>query len=138
MWNASLPDGLLRQAIKRLVSETPVSFAQLVRMLPQLKGTEDLELKAGLILWRGLCGPALAALRGLHAEASIFFWLCPPSVYLKTDDAPFLRLMSRAHRPGEQAWLPTLIFNRPPSAAESRQAVSAYVAELARKPLAAL
>jgi len=138
MWDAPLPDGLLRQAIKRSVSETPVSFAQLVRMLPQLKGTEDLELDAGLILWRGLCGPAIAALRALHADASIFFWLCPPSIYAKSDDAPFLRLMSRAHRPGEHAWLPTLIFNRPPSAAESRQAVSAYVAELARKPLAAL
>jgi hypothetical protein len=135
MWNATLPPEHLRAAIKQVVSVSPVTFAQLVRILPQLRGTEDLAVNSGFILWRGVSDAGVTALRSLHAEGAIFFWLCPPSTYAAADDAPLLRLMSSAQRPGEDAWLPTLIFNRPPSASESRKAVKDYVAELSRTRL---
>lgn len=132
MWNTPLPHELLKQAIKQCVNDGPVCFVRLGRVLPQIKGPEDLVVNDDLVLWRGLSESAVAALKSLHSEGSIFFWLCSPSVYSRTDDAPFMRLMSRSHRPGQQTWLPTLIFNRPPSEVESRQAVSDYVDELTR------
>jgi hypothetical protein len=131
MWKAALPRELLRDAIRKAVGETPVTFARLTEQLPQIKGTEDFSVCTGLVLWRGLSHDGVAALHTLHTERSIFFWLCPPSIYARTDAAPFMRLMSRSHRPGEQSWLPTLIFSRPPTMAESREAVRDYVAELA-------
>jgi hypothetical protein len=136
MWDTMLPPGHLREAIKQVVSTTPVSFVQLLRSLPQLRGTEDLAVSSGFILWRGVSDAGVTALRSLHAEGAIFFWLCPPSIYFATDDAPLLRLMSRSQRPREQTWLPTLIFNRSPTDAESRKAVKDYVAELSRNTLA--
>ena len=132
MWNTPLPDKLLKQAIRQCIQEGPVSFVRLGRVLPEIKGPEDLVVNDDLVLWRGLSEAAVAALKSLHAEGSIFFWLCLPSIYSKTDDAPFMQLMSCSHRPGERAWLPTLMFKRPPTKAEARQAVSDYVDELTR------
>lgn len=135
MWNVVLAPDHLKLAIKQFVSEVPVSFVQLARCLPQLRGTNDLAVSTGFILWRGLSAEGVAVLRSLHAEGAIFFWLCSPEIYAKTGDAPFLKLMSRFHRLGEHPWLPTLIFNRAPTAVESRKAVKEYVAEISRYTL---
>jgi hypothetical protein len=138
MWNAALPDEHLRDAIRQFAKDTPVSFVQLMRFLPQLRGTEDLAINTGFILWRGVSDAGVRALRTLHGEGAIFFWLCSPSVYTRTGDAPFLHVVSRKQRLGESVWLPTLIFGRPPTTAESRSAVKEYVAEITSKENAAL
>lgn len=135
MWASVLPPEHLKQAIKQFVRVAPVSFVQLLRLLPQLRGQDDLTISSGFILWRGLSLEGVAALQSLHAESAIFFWLCSPEIYAKTGDAPFLRLMSGAHRQGAHTWLPTLIHDRAPTAAESRKAVKEYVAELGRYSL---
>jgi hypothetical protein len=132
MWDAVLPRDLLKQAIRQTVSVAPVSFVQLTRFLPQLRGQDDLAVSSGFILWRGLSAAGVAALQALHDESAIFFWLCSPAVYANTGDAPFLRLMSGSHRIGEHPWLPTLLYNRAPTTQESRTAVREYVAEIAR------
>ena len=136
MWDATLPPEHLKEAIRQVVGEAPVSFVHLARSLPQLRGTQDLAVTAGFILWRGLSEAGIDALTSLHTERSIFFWLCSPAIYSKTDDAPFLRLMTSSLRDGEPAWLPTLVFNRAPTTEESRQAVRDYVAEISRMSLA--
>jgi hypothetical protein len=69
MWHVELPPAHLKQAIRQFVSVGPVTFVQLGRVLPQLRGTEDLALASGCILWRGLSEGGIAALRSLHAEA---------------------------------------------------------------------
>jgi len=135
MWDQVLPPEHLKQAIKQFVSVAPTSFVQLARVLPQLRGPDDLTVSSGFILWRGLSPDGVTALQSLHAESSIFFWLCSPEVYAKTGNAPFLRLMNRGCRQGDHTWLPTLIYNRAPTAEESRQAVKEYVAEIARYSL---
>ncbi len=132
MWASTLPPAHLKQAITQFVRVSPASFVQLGRVLPQIRGTEDLTVSSGFILWRGLSAEGVAALQSLHAESAIFFWLCSPEIYTRTGDAPFLRLLSRSHRAGEQPWLPTIIHDRAPTAAESRKAVKEYVAEIAR------
>ncbi len=120
----------LQLAVKEAVGASPTTFVQLARAVPQLRGTEDLAITAAFILWRGLSAEGVAALRALHVERAIHFWLCSPSVYSRTGDAPFLRLMSSTPQLGDQPWLPTLICDRPPSADESRKAVRDYVAEM--------
>ena len=132
MWASVLPPGHLKQAITQFVREAPTSFVQLGRVLPQIRGTEDLVVSSNFILWRGLSAEGVDALQSLHAESAIFFWLCSPAIYTRTDDAPFLTLVSRAHHAGERPWLPTMIHDRAPTAAESRKAVKEYVAEIAR------
>ena len=113
----------------------PASFVQLGRVLPQIRGTEDLVVSSGFILWRGLSQDGVTALQDLHASSLIFFWLCSPGIYTRTDDAPFLRLVTRAQRTGEQPWLPTVIHDRAPTAEESRLAVQDYVAEISRSSM---
>ena len=132
MWDSVLPPEHLKQAIKQFVETAPSNFVQLARVLPQIRGTQDLTVSSGFILWRGLTDEAVAALDELHSESAIFFWLCSPEVYARTGDAPFLKLMSRSHRVGEQPWLPTIIHDRAPTAAETRSAVKEYVSEIAR------
>jgi hypothetical protein len=135
MWDSVLPTGHLKQAIRQFVEPAPVSFVALLRVLPQLKGTDDLTVNTSFILWRGLSAEGVGALQDLHADSAIFFWLCSPDVYARTGDAPFLRLASRSPKLGECPWLPTLIHGRAPTAAESRVAVKEYVADLARYAL---
>jgi len=128
--------GALRQSIADLVAEGSVSFTRLMRVLPELRGTEDLEVTPNIILWRGLSQPGVDAIKSLYNAGALFFWLCSPAIYSNTGDAPFLRLMTRSRREGEQAWLPTLLCGRAPTADESRQAVREYVAEIARNSAA--
>jgi hypothetical protein len=135
MWASVLPPDHLKQAITQFVRESPTSFVQLGRVLPQIRGTEDLVVSAGFILWRGLSDDGVAALQSLHAESAIFFWLCSPDVYARTGDAPHLRLVSRSRAAGECPWLPTMIHDRAPTAVESRQAVKDYVADISRYAL---
>lgn len=130
MADAALTADELQLAIKEAIGTTPTTFVQLARALPQMRGTEDLVITAAFILWRGLSAEGVGALRALHAERAIHFWLCSPSVYSRTGDAPFLRLMSSTKQLGDQPWLPTLICDRPPSTDESRKAVRDYVAEM--------
>lgn len=132
MWDSVLPLVHLKQAIRQFVHPGPVSFVALLRVLPQLRGTDDLTVNAAFILWRGLSAEGVQTLQDLHSESAIFFWLCSPDVYARSGDAPFLRLVSRSPLLGECPWLPTLIHCRAPTAAESRQAVKEYVADLAR------
>jgi hypothetical protein len=132
MWDSVLPPEHLKQAIKQFVQTAPASFVQLGRVLPQIRGTEDLTVSSGFILWRGVSADGIAALQGLHSESAIFFWLCSPEIYVRTGDAPFLPLLSRSHHAGEHPWLPTMIHDRAPSAEESRRAVKEYVAEIVR------
>lgn len=132
MWVQALPPEHLKQAIRQFVHEGPVSFVQLGRVLPQLRGEHDLTVCSGFILWRGLSAEGIDAMQSLHAESAIFFWLCSPEVYVKTGDAPFLQLMTHGRRKGEHPWLPTLIFDRAPTTEESRAAVKEYVSEIAR------
>jgi hypothetical protein len=132
MWASVLPPDHLKQAITQFVHEAPTSFVQLGRVLPQIRGTEDLVVSSGFILWRGLSADGVEALQSLHSASAIFFWLCSPEIYARSGDAPFLRLVSRSHRAGEQPWLPTMIHDRAPTAMESRKAVKEYVAEIAR------
>lgn len=132
MWDQVLPPEHLKQAITQFVRTAPANFVQLGRVLPQIKGTEDLTVSSGFILWRGLSAQGVAALQDLHAASVIFFWLCSPEIYARTGDAPFLRLVSRAQRAGEQPWLPTIIRDRAPTALEARAAVKEYVAEISR------
>lgn len=132
MWDQVLPPEHLKQAITQFVQTAPANFVQLGRVLPQIRGTEDLAVSAGFILWRGLSAEAVAALHDLHAASVIFFWLCSPEVYARTGNAPFLRLATRMQRAGEQPWLPTVIHDRAPTAAEARIAVKEYVAEISR------
>ncbi len=135
MWNSLLPPEHLKQAIRQFVRPAPVSFVALLRVLPQLRGQDDLTVNKSFILWRGLSAEGVAALQKLHSESAIFFWLCSPDIYTRTGDAPFLRLVSRSCLLGESPWLPTLIHDRAPTAAESRDAVKQYVADLARYAL---
>jgi hypothetical protein len=135
MWASVLPPDHLKQAITQFVHEAPTSFVQLGRVLPQIRGTEDLVVSAGFILWRGLSADGVAALQSLHAESAIFFWLCSPDIYARTGDAPHLRLVSGARMAGDRPWLPTMIHDRAPTIVESRQAVKDYVADIARYPL---
>jgi hypothetical protein len=132
MWDQVLPPEHLKQAIAQFVRTAPASFVQLGRVLPQIRGTEDLTVSSGFILWRGLSADGVAALQGLHAASMIYFWLCSPEIYARTGDAPFLRLLSRDRRASEPPWLPTVIHDRAPTAEESRQAVKEYVAEISR------
>lgn len=132
MWASVLPPDHLKQAILEFVRQEPASFVQLARLLPQVRGTEDLTVSSGFILWRGLSLGGVEALQSLHAESAIFFWLCSPHIYMRTDDAPFLTLFSGSCRAGDKPWLPTIIHDRAPSAAESRIAVKEYVAYIAR------
>jgi len=132
MWDSVLPPQHLEQAIRQFVRPMPVSFVALLRVLPQLRGQDDLTVNKSFILWRGLSADGVVALEKLHAESAIFFWLCSPDVYSRTNDAPFLRLVSRSCRVGESPWLPTLIHDRAPTAEESRDAVKQYVSDLAR------
>ena len=135
MWDQVLPPDHLKQAITQFVRTAPASFVQLGRVLPQIRGTEDLVVSSGFILWRGLSQDGVAALQDLHASSLIFFWLCSPGIYTRTDDAPFLRLATRVQRTGEQPWLPTVIHDRAPTAEESRKAVKEYVAEISRSSM---
>ena len=132
MWDQVLPPAHLKQAIAQFVRTAPANFVQLGRVLPQIRGTEDLTVSSGFILWRGLSAEGVAALQDLHAASVIFFWLCSPEVYARTGDAPFLRLVTRTRRAGDQPWLPTIIHDRAPTAAEARAAVKEYVAEISR------
>ena len=132
MVEADLAAGQLRQSIAQLVAEGSISFTRLMRVLPELRGTADLEVTPNIILWRGLSQPGVDAIKDLYNEGSLFFWLCSPAIYANTGDAPFLRLMTRSRREGEQAWLPTLLCSRAPTADESKKAVREYVAEIAR------
>ena len=132
MWASVLPPSHLKHAILEFVRQSPANFVQLARVFPQIRGTEDLTVSSGFILWRGLSAGGVDALRSLHSESAIFFWLCSPTIYTRTDDAPFLTLFSGACRAGDRPWLPTIIHDRAPSAAESRTAVKEYVADIAR------
>lgn len=132
MWTSVLPHDHLKHAILEMVRQAPASFVQLGRLLPQIRGTEDLTVSSGFILWRGLSPGGVDALQSLHSESAIFFWLCSPSIYTRTDDAPFLTLFSGSCRAGDQPWLPTVIHDRAPTSVESRKAVKEYVADLAR------
>lgn len=132
MWASVLPPDHLKHAILEFVRQAPTNFVQLGRLLPQIRGTEDLKVSSGFILWRGLSSGGVDALQALHAESAIFFWLCSPRIYTRTDDAPFLTLLSGSCLAGDQPWMPTIIHDRAPSAAESRKAVKEYVAEIAR------
>jgi hypothetical protein len=132
MWASVLPPEHLKLAILEFVRQSPASFVQLGRLLPQIRGTEDLTVSSGFILWRGLSSGGVEALQSLHAESAIFFWLCSPHVYTRTDDAPFLTLFSGSCRAGDKPWLPTIIHDRAPSADDSRKAVKEYVADIAR------
>lgn len=136
MPDAILPPMDLKQAVVTSVGEVATSFVQLLRSLPQLRGTDDLAVTPGCILWRGLSVEGVAALRDLHAEGTVFFWLCSPTIYTVTGNAPFLGLMSSARRPDENVWLPTLISYRPQTADESRKAAREYAAELRRYSIA--
>lgn len=138
MRDAILPPDDLKRAIATIVGEAPVSFVQLTRSLPQLRGKEDLAVTPGCILWRGLSEAGAGALRNLHAEGAIFFWLCSPTIYTVTGNAPFLGLMSGSRRANENAWLPTLLSNRPPTIDESRKAAREYVAEIRRYSIPAI
>jgi hypothetical protein len=129
MWDAILPPEHLKEAIKQVVSGAPVSFVSLSRSLPQMRGTQDFAVNASFILWRGVSDAGIDALTSLHSAGSIFFWLCSPAIYSNT--------MSRSLRAGEPAWLPTMVFNRAPTAEESRRAVRDYVAEISRMSIAA-
>src|SRR5688572_24483547 len=132
MWDQVLPPDHLKQAITQFVRTAPSTFVQLGRVLPQIRGTEDLTVSSGFILWRGLSAEGVAALQDLHASSVIFFWLCSPEIYARTDDAPFLRLVTRMQRTGDHPWLPTVIHDRAPTTEESRKAVKEYVAEISR------
>lgn len=132
MWASILPPDYLKLAILEFVRQSPASFVQLAHLLPQIRGTEDLTVSSGFILWRGLSSGGVEALQSLHAESAIFFWLCSPHVYTRTDDAPFLTLFSGSCRAGDKPWLPTIIHDRAPSADDSRKAVKEYVADIAR------
>ncbi len=134
--DAELDAGNLRKSIADRVAEGTVSFTRLMRELPELRGTADLEVTPNIILWRGLSQSGVAAIKSLYNEGALFFWLCSPAIYSNTGDAPFLRLMTRSRRDGEQAWLPTLLCGRAPTADESRKAVREYVAEIARNSAA--
>jgi hypothetical protein len=132
MWASILPPDHLKHAILEFVRQSPASFVQLGRLLPQIRGTEDLTVSSGFILWRGLSSGGVEALLDLHSESAIFFWLCSPRVYTRTDDAPFLTLFSSSCLAGDKPWLPTVIHDRAPSAGEARKAVKEYVADIAR------
>jgi hypothetical protein len=132
MWESALPSAHVKQLILHFVRTAPMSFVQLGRVLPQIRGTKDLALTTGIILWRGLSAEGVTALESLHAARSIFFWLCTPEIYAHTGDAPFLRPVTLSRRGGEEQWLPTMIHSRAPTAAELRMAVKEYVAALSR------
>lgn len=132
MWASVLPPDHLKHSILEFVRQEPASFVQLGRLLPQIRGTGDFTVSSGFILWRGLSVGGVEALQSLHAESAIFFWLCSPQIYSRTDDAPFLTLFSGSCLAGDKPWLPTIIHDRAPSAAESRMAVKEYVADIAR------
>jgi len=136
MPDAILPPEDLKQAVVDSVGKTPISFVQLMRALPQLRGTDDLTVTPGCILWRGLSKAGVTALLDLHGEGAVFFWLCSPTIYTVTGNAPFLGLMSSARRTDENVWLPTLVGTRPQSADEAQKAAREYAAELRRYSVA--
>ena len=135
MWESALPPEHAKHLILQFVKTAPMSFVQLGRVLPQIRGTEDLVLSAGIVLWRGLSADGVACLKDLHAERHIFFWLCSPEIYARSGDAPFLRPITASQHAGEQRWMPAVIHDRAPTAAESRIAVKQYVAEILRYPM---
>lgn len=132
MWESALPSAHVKHLILQFVRTAPMSFMQLGRVLPQIRGTEDLALTTGIILWRGLSAEGVTALESLHAARNVFFWLCTPEIYASSGDAPFLRPVTRSRRGDEERWLPTIIHPRAPTAAESRMAVKEYAAALSR------
>lgn len=135
MWESALPSEHVKQLILQFVRTAPMSFIQLGRVLPQVRGREDLTLTTGIILWRGLSAEGVTALESLHAARNIFFWLCTTEIYARTGDAPFLRPVTLSRRGGEERWLPTMIHPRAPTIVESRMAVKEYVAALSRKSM---
>ena len=62
MPDAILPPDDLKQAVVTSVGDVATSFVQLMRSLPQLRGTDDLAVTPGCILWRGLSTEGVAAL----------------------------------------------------------------------------
>ncbi|HEY7674882.1 MAG TPA: hypothetical protein VH867_06620 [Burkholderiales bacterium] len=125
-----MPSAHVKQLILHFVRTAPMSFMELGRVLPQIRGTKNLALTTGIILWRGLSLEGVAALESLHTARNVFFWLCTPEIYTRTGDAPFLRPVTLSRRGGEERWLPTIIHPSAPTAAESRMAVREYVAAL--------
>ncbi len=73
--------GALRQSIADLVAEGSVSFTRLMRALPELRGTEDLEVTPNIVLWRGLSRSGVDAIKSLYNSGALFFWLCSPAIY---------------------------------------------------------
>lgn len=83
MWESALPSEHVKQFILQFVRTAPMSFVQLGRVLPQVRGTEDLTLTTGVILWRGLSAEGVTAIESLHGARNIFFWLCTPEIYAR-------------------------------------------------------